>query len=316
MAALSMREAYGKALANYGQTNPDVVVLDADTSSSTMSKLFAQRFPERFFNIGIAEPCMVDVAVGLALGGRIPFANAFAALMSLRALEQIRTCVCYARTNVKLVAGYAGVSDFKDGPTHHSITDIAIMRALPEMTVIVAADAEEAAAFVPLVAEYDGPVYLRLSRAASLPVHDGNPKLEIGKGVIVRQGKDVSIFATGSMVGRSLLAAKTLADEGIDAQVVDVHTIKPLDETLLLDAAEQTGAVVTAEEHSIIGGLGGAVAELLSSNRPLPLERVGIQDTFARTALDPDSLMDAYGMAAGSIVAAARKAMARRDSKR
>jgi transketolase len=314
MAALSMREAYGRALADYGELNPNVVTLDADTSSSTMSKFFAQKFPERFFNIGIAEPCMVDVAVGLALGGRVPFANAFAALMSLRALEQIRTCVCYARTNVKLISGYAGVSDFKDGPTHHSVLDISIMRALPEMTVVVAADAAEAAAFVPVIAEYDGPVYLRLSRAASLPVHEGAPQLEIGKGIVLRPGSDVTIVAAGTMAGRSLLAAKQLAEEGIEAQVIDAHTIKPLDETLLLESFERTGAVVTAEEHSIIGGLGGAVAELLTAHRPLPLERVGILDTFTRTAPDPDCLMDAYGMGVADVVTAAKKVLTRRDA--
>ena len=177
MAAVSMREGYGQALAEYGGRNVSLVVLDADTSSSTMSCLFAKRFPERFLNIGIAEPCMVDVAAGLASGGKVPFVNGFAALLSLRALEQIRTSVCYAGRNVKIVAGYAGLSDYKDGPTHHSITDIAIMRALPGMKVIVPADTTEAAAWVPLVAECGGPVYLRLSRAATLPVHTQPPCL-------------------------------------------------------------------------------------------------------------------------------------------
>src|SRR5512136_2056584 len=181
MAELSHREAYGRALAEYGAVNPQVVVLDPDTSSSTLTSYFAKRFPERFFNIGIAEPCMVDVAVGLALGGFVPFANAFAALVSFRAMEQVRTCVCYARTNVKLVGGYAGVSDFKDGPTHHAITDIATMRALPEMTVIVPADANEITRWVPILAGYNGPVYFRLSRSASLPVHDSSVSPEIGK---------------------------------------------------------------------------------------------------------------------------------------
>jgi transketolase len=307
-----MREAFGRALADYGEVNPDVVVLDADTASSTLSKFFAERFPERFFNIGIAEPCMVDVAVGLALGGKIPFANAFAALIALRALEQVRTCVCYARTNVKLAASYAGLSDFKDGPTHHAITDIAIMRALPEMTVIVPADAVEVAKWVPLIAEYNGPVYLRISRAATLPVHNDTVALKMGQGITLRPGKDVTIIACGSMVGRSLLAAEELAGEGIEARVIEMHTIKPLDVGLVVQAAEETGALVTAEEHSVIGGLGGAVAEALSGQRPTSLERVGIQDTFARTALDPDTLMDAYGLAVADIVAAAKRALARK----
>jgi len=314
MADISMREGYGRALADYGEVNHDVVVLDADTSASTLSCFFARRFPERFVNVGIAEPCLVDVAVGLALGGKIPFANAFAALLALRAMEQIRTCVCYARTNVKLVAHYAGLSDFKDGPTHHSIVDIAAMRALPEMTVIVPADALEAARWVPIIAETEGPVYLRISRAATLAVHDEarGLQLRIGEGLTLREGRDVTIASTGSMVGRSLLAAESLAREGISARVLEIHTIKPLDAGLVRQAAEETGAIVTAEEHSVIGGLGGAVAEALASVYPVPLERVGIADTFARTALDPESLMDAYGLAVADLVAAARRALVRK----
>jgi len=314
MADISMREGYGRALADYGEVNRDVVVLDADTSASTLTCYFARRFPERFVNVGIAEPCMVDVAVGLALGGKIPFANAFAALLSLRAMEQIRTCVCYARTNVKLVAHYAGLSDFKDGPTHHSIVDIAAMRALPEMTVIVPADALEAGKWVPIIAEYEGPVYLRISRAATLAVHDEarGLQLRIGEGITLREGRDVTIAGTGAMAGRSLLAAERLAREGISARVLEIHTIKPLDAGLVRQAAEETGAIVTAEEHSVIGGLGGAVAEALAGVYPIPLERVGIADTFARTALDPESLMDAYGLAVEDVVAAARRALARK----
>jgi transketolase len=308
----SMREGYGRALAGYGEINPDIVVLDADTSASTLSRFFAERFPERFLNIGIAEPCMVDVAVGLALGGKVPFANAFAALISLRALEQVRTCVCYARRNVKLGAGYAGLSDFKDGPTHHAIMDIATMRAMPGMTVIVPADALEAGKWVPVVAEYEGPVYLRLSRATTIPVHDEGLQVEIGKGITLREGSDVTIVGTGSMVGRSLLAAEELAKEGIEARVLEIHTIKPLDVDLIRQAAEETGAVVTAEEHSVIGGLGGAVAEALCGGRPVPLERVGVADTFACTALDPESLMDACGLAVEDIVAAVKRAVARK----
>ncbi len=313
-ANVSMREGYGRALVAYGEINPDVVVLDADTSGSTLSSYFAQRFPERFFNVGIAEPALVDVAVGLALGGKIPFANAFAALMSLRAMEQIRTCVCYARANVKLAAGYAGVSDYKDGPTHHSITDIAVMRALPEMTVVVPADAAEAAAFVSLVAEYEGPIYFRLSRGAALPARDGPVELRIGEGLTLREGGDVTLVATGSMVGRSLAAADLLSGRGISARVLEIHTIKPLDVALILSAAEATGAIVTAEEHSVIGGLGGAVAEALCSAYLAPLERVGIDDRFTCTAPDSDTLMDAYGLAVEDIVAAAERSLARKRS--
>ena len=316
MSAMSIREGYGRALAEYGQANARVVVLDADTSSSTLSSFFASRFPERFFNVGIAEPCMVDMAVGLALGGQIPFVNAFAALLSLRALEQVRTSVCYARTNVKLAASYAGVSDFKDGPTHYSITDLAIMRALPEMTVIVASDAAEAARWVPLVAELDGPAYLRLSRGSALPAGTEGMKLEVGRGLTLRAGPDVTLVGTGTMVGRCLKAADELASKGIAARVLEIHTLKPIDTELLCRAAEETGALVTAEEHSIVGGLGGAVAEVLSAGCPAPLERVGIGDRFAKTGPSPEAVMDAFGLSIESIANAAQRAMARRRAGR
>ena len=312
MAELSMREAYGRALAEYAAQNPDVVALDVDTSASTLSSFFAQRFPERFFNIGIAEPCMVDVAAGLALGGFIPFINGFAALLALRALEQIRTCICYARTNVKIAASYAGISDFKDGATHYSITDLANLRALPGMTVIVPADAAETAAWVPLVAEFDGPVYLRISRAGALPVHQAGIKLEIGKGLTRRMGNDVTLVANGAMVGRCAQAAEDLAKIGIEARLVEMHSLKPFDRELLLQAAEQTGALVTAEEHSIIGGLGSAVAEILAEAHPVPLERVGIQDRFCPTGRDLDTLMDACGLSVAEVVAAAERVMKRK----
>ena len=312
MAEISQREAYGLALAEYGELNPRVVALDADTSSSTYSSYFSERFPERFFNIGIAEQCLVDVAVGLALEGLIPFVNAFAALLSLRALEQIRTCVCYAHTNVKLAASYAGVSDYKDGPTHHSIMDIATMRAMPDMTIIQPADGREAAAWVPVVAEHEGPVYLRLSRDGSAPVHADNPSVEIGKGIVLRKGRDVTIACTGSMVVRSLAAATELAGDGIAARVIEINTIKPLDAELIQEAASETGALVTAEEHSIIGGLGGAVAEVLCEAQPVPLERVGVRDTFTCTGLDAESLMDACGLGVADVIAASKSVLARK----
>ena len=312
MAEISMREGYGRALAAYGAVNPNIVVLDVDTSASTLTHFFAKQYPERFFNIGIAEPCMIDVAVGLALGGKVPFANGFSALLALRALEQIRTCVAYARTNVKIAASYAGVSDFKDGPTHHSIMDIAIMRAMPEMTVIVPADANEASAWVPVIAEYDGPVYLRISRAATLPVHDSSVTVAIGKGITLRDGGDVTIIAAGSMVGRSLLAADQLAARGLDVRVLEMHTLKPIDTQLILKAAAETGAIVTAEEHTILGGLGGAVAEVLSLHCPTPLEMVGIHDTFTRTAPAPEPLMDAFCMGVEDIIGGAERAIQRK----
>jgi transketolase len=309
-----MRESFGRALADYGDLNKDIVVLDVDTASSTQTRHFARRFPKRFLNVGIAEPCMVDIAVGLALGGQIPFANGFAALLSLRALEQIRTCVCYANTNVKLCAAYAGLSDYKDGPTHHALTDIALLRAMPEMTVIVPADAKEAAQWIPLIAEYNGPVYFRLNREKTIPVHEEKIELSIGRGIILRGGRDLTIVAAGSMVGRSLQAADSLAEAGIEAQVIEMHTVKPLDRDLLCQVAAETGAIVTAEEHSIIGGLGSAVAEVLGERYSVPLERVGIGDCFARTGPDPESLMDAYGLAVNDIVAAARRVLERKTA--
>jgi transketolase len=315
MSEPSMREAYGRALAELGGANPRLVVLDPDTSSSTLSCYFAQSFPARFFNTGVAEPCMVDMAVGLALGGMIPFANGFAALLSLRALEQVRTCVCYAETNVKLFAGFAGVSDYKDGPTHHSITDIAVMRALPHMTVIVPADASEVTRWVPLVAASVGPVYLRLSRAGALPAGNEGIALEIGKGITLREGSDVTIVAAGTMVGRSLAASDRLVVKGVHARVIEMHTIRPLDTEIIARAASETGAMVTAEEHSVIGGLGGAVAEALSERCPIPLERVGIPDVFARTGPDPETVMDAFGMAVGDIESAAMRAISRRRNR-
>jgi transketolase len=312
MAELSMREAYGRALAEYGAANPRVLALDVDTSASTLSSFFAQKFPERFFNIGIAEPCMVDVAAGLALGGFVPFINGFASILSLRALEQIRTCVCYARTNVKIAASYAGISDFKDGATHYSITDLANVRALPGMTVIVAADAAEAAAWVPIVAEHDGPVYLRISRAGALPVYQTGDLLQVGKGRTLRPGRDLTLVATGSMVGRCAVAAEQLATQGIDARLLEIHTLKPLDRDLLLQAAEETGALVTAEEHNIIGGLGSAVAEILADAHPTPLERIGIRDRFCPTGRNLDKLMDACGLSVAEVVAAGTRVIERK----
>lgn len=308
----SVRIAYGKALAEYGGINPDVVVLDADVSASTQTHYFAARYPERFFNVGVAEAGMVDMAVGFALAGKVPFANSFAFLLTQRALEQVRTCIAYARTNVKLAAAYGGLSDALDGPTHHSVFDLAVMRSLPNMTVVVAADAVEARRFVPLVAEYDGPVYLRLSRAEVPVIHNEDLMVQIGKGFTLRDGRDVTLIGTGIMVARCLEAAKILESEGIDARVLEIHTLKPLDEELVITAAQETGCLVTAEEHTIIGGLGGAMAEFLGAIYPVPLERTGIPDTFAETGPYWD-LLDRYGMSVVDIVAAAKRAIQRKE---
>ncbi len=306
-ALTEMRDAYGKALADYGARNERVAALDADVSASTRSRYFGERFPDRFYNVGITEAAMVDVAAGLALGGLIPFAHTFAFLVALRAAEQVRTCVAYARANVKLVGAYSGLSDSKDGPTHHSLCDMAVMRALPNLTIVVPADGVEAAACVPAVAEHEGPVYLRLSRAALPNIVPVGEPFRVGKGRVVREGRHVAIVNTGVLLGRCLRAAVELSQQGIEATVVNMPTLKPLDEDLLLQVAA-AGAVVTVEEHSVIGGLGSAVAEVLAKRRPTRLAMVGIQDTFTETG-PYEELLDRWGMSVGGIVAASRQAM-------
>ena len=302
------RKIFGEALAEYGVKNKKVVVLTADVSSSVMTNFFAEKNPERFFNVGIAEAGMVDTAVGFALGGFIPFANTFAALL-LRATEQIRTCVAYANTNVKIVGSFAGLSDAKDGATHHSIMDIAVFRAMPNMTVIVPSDSIEAKKMIPLIAEHEGPVYIRISRAEMPVIFDENHRVEIGKGVVMRDGNDVTIIANGHLLSRSLEAADQLNSRGIKARVVNLHTVKPLDKPLLMKCARETGAMVTAEEHSIIGGLGSAVAEFLVGEIPVPIKMVGVADTFTESAKDFDPLLDKYGMSVENIVRAAQQAV-------
>jgi transketolase len=307
MKNVPQRQAYGMALAEYGDVNADVVVLDADVSSSTLTSYFARRHPTRFFNLGVTEASMVDVGVGLALGGMIPFVNTFAALLTLRACEQIRTCVAYANVNLKLVGGYAGLSDYKDGPTHFAVNDMALMRAMPNMAVVAPADNVEAAKMVRAIAEYDGPVYMRISRADVPDVYDDSLQVEIGKGITVRQGSDVTLISTGYMLGRCLLAADTLARDGISARVLSLATIKPLDVDLVCQAAAETGAIVTVEDHTILGGLGSAVAETLVAHQPAPIEFVGLADTFAETGPDTETLMDTWGLSVDDVVRAARR---------
>jgi len=308
------RRVFGETLAECGAKDQRIVVLTADVSASVLTTYFAQRFPNRFFNVGIAEAGMVDAAVGLALDGFVPFANTFAGLL-MRAAEQIRTCVAYAQTNVKLVGSYAGLSDYKDGPTHHSIMDLALMRAMPNMTVVSPADSMELKMLLPQIVDLAGPVYLRVSRADMPIVFDSSYHPELGKGSVVRQGRDVTIFANGHMLSRSIEAATKLDARGIDARVVNIHTIKPLDTQLVKQCAADTGAVVTAEEHLIAGGMGSAIAEVLAAQTPTPVEMVGIRDTFAETALDHESLLDKYGMSVDDIAGAARKVMARKAAR-
>ncbi len=304
-----MRKAYGEALVALGQTHPNVVVLSADVSNSDFSYLFEAAYPDRFINTGIAEPCLVDVAAGLALSGRVAIANTFAVFFALRAAEQVRTNVCFTRANVKLAGAYAGLSDSFDGPTHHSISDIAVMRALPNMTVVVPADATEVKQAVPAMVEWPGPVYLRLCRNEVPTLFDASHPFEIGKAVALRSGGDLTLIGTGIMVARCLDAADALAQEGIQAHVLEVHTVKPLDAEAIIVAARETGAIVTAEEHSIIGGLGGAVLEALAETCPVPVVRVGVADRFAETG-PYMSLLERMGLGVGAIIAAARRAVA------
>ncbi len=301
---MSPRTAYGRALVKLGEENPHVVALSADVSNSDHSYMFADAFPQRFYNTGIAEQCLVDVAVGLAKCGKIPFANTFAFLFATRALEMVRTHLCYGKTNVKLAGAYAGLSDSYDGPTHHAISDLAIMRSLPNMTVVVPADAMAIVKMLPLVARWDGPVFFRLGRNPVPVVYDDSYAPEIGKAVVLRPGRDVTLVGTGLMVGRCLAAARELKKIDISARVLEVHTLKPLDSAALIQAATETGAVVTAEEHSVIGGLGSAVSEVLVENKPVRLKRTGIQDQFAETGPN-DELLDRYGMSVKNIVDAA-----------
>jgi len=304
----SMRIAYGQALVELGKANPDVVVLSADVSNSDHSFMFENAFPDRFFNVGIAEQSLVDVAVGLAYSGKIPFANTFAFLFATRALEMVRTHLCYGEANVKLMGAYAGLSDSFDGPTHHSITDIAIMRSLPNMTVIVPSDPVGLARLLPQVAEWPGPVFLRLNRNEVPVLFDDSYHPKIGEAVTLRPGDDVTLICAGLMVSRCLDAAEVLAGEGINARVLEVHTVKPLDIESVLQAARETGAFVTVEEHSIVGGLGGAVAEAVTDAYPVPIKRLGIADRFAETG-PYFEILDRYGMSVDDITTAARQAI-------
>jgi len=307
----SIREAYGKALVRLGKMNPDVVVLDADVSNSTRTIHFAQAFPDRFFNLGIAEANMLSVAAGLGACGKIPFANTFSFLAALKAGDPVRSLIAYSRLNVKIAGSYSGLSDSKDGASHQSVCDLAVMRSLPNMTVVVVADATETEMAVPKVAECDGPVFLRLSRAELPVLFDRAHPFEIGKGNLLREGQDVTLIATGYMVHKALEAARRLEAEGLAAEVIEIHTLKPIDRKLIAQSAQKTGALVTAEEHSVIGGLGSAVAEVLAAARVSPIEFVGLKDTFAESG-EYEELLNQYGLGSDSIVAAALRAVQRR----
>ncbi len=307
---IATRDAYGDALLELGKKQDNIVALDADLSGSTKTAKFAKAFPKRFFNLGISEQDMVCTAAGLALTGKIPFASTFAVFETGRAWDQIRQAVCYSKTNVKLVATHGGITVGEDGATHQALEDIALMRALPNMTVIVPADAAETTSVINTIAEHTGPVYVRLGRAKVPCIMPEDYKFRIGKAHIFGIGKDVNIIAAGIMVDIALRAARILSDEGIDAGVINMATIKPLDTEAVLMAAQSSKLIVTAEEHSIIGGLGGAVCEFLSENYPMPVKRIGMRDVFGCSG-SPEELLKLYKFTPEDIADSAKEALRR-----
>jgi len=300
---IATRESYGNALKEIGAENPNIVALDADLAGATKTGVFMKAFPERHIDCGIAECNMMGVAAGLATAGKIPFASTFAMFAAGRAFEQVRNSIGYPHLNVKIGATHAGISVGEDGATHQCCEDIALMRTIPGMVVISPADDVEAKAAVRAAAEYYGPVYLRFGRLAVPVFNDPETyKFELGKGIVLREGKDVTIVATGLCVAESLAAAEALAAKGIDAKVINIHTIKPLDEELIVAAAKETGKVVTVEEHSVIGGLGSAVCDCLSAKAPTAVLKIGVNDVFGESG-PAAQLVKKYGLDADSIAA-------------
>ncbi len=298
---IATRDAYGDALLELGKIREDVVVLDADLSGSTKTKKFAKQFPERFFNIGISEQDLIGTASGLSLTGKLPFASTFAVFETGRAWEQIRQTVCYSKLNVKLVATHSGITVGEDGASHQAIEDVALMRVLPNMTVIVPADGYETKQVIYSIADYSGPVYVRLGRSKVPVIMPYNYEFQIGKSYAFHIGSDVNIVAMGIMVSIALDASKILKEKGIDAGVINMSTVKPLDSEMLLQISEKSRLIVTAEEHSIIGGLGSAVCEFLSENNPVRVIRIGIRDNFGCSG-SPSELLKLYGLTADNIV--------------
>lgn len=294
------RESFGEAVAALADENPQIVVLDADLAEATKTCIFKKRHPDRFIDCGIAESNMVGIAAGLAACGKIPFAASFAMFSAGRAFEQVRNSVGYPHLNVKIVGSHAGISVGEDGATHQCCEDIALMRTIPGMVVLNPCDHYEMQAAVKAAAEYNGPVYLRLGRLAVESVHRDEFQFELGKGITLRDGKDVTIAATGLMVGEAVKAAKLLEEAGIDARVLDLHTIKPLDMDLILKAAKETGRIVTVEEHSVIGGLGEAVSSCLSEMCPTPVTKIGVNDVFGHSGPAVDLLKE-FGLCADHI---------------
>jgi len=307
---IATRESYGRALCEFGEIYENVIVFDADVAAATKTGMFKKKFPERFFDCGIAEGNMMAVAAGAASCGKIPFASSFAMFAAGRAFEQIRNAIGYTHLNVKIGATHAGVTLGEDGATHQCNEDIAIMRSIPGMVIINPADDTEARAAVEAAIKYYGPVYLRFGRLPVPVIYDrANYKFELGKGIQLTEGNDVALIATGIMVNAALEAAELLKNDGINARVIDIHTIKPIDVELVTKAARECGAVVTAEEHNVIGGLGGAVCETLAETCPTPVLRVGMQDVFGHSGKGPQ-LLEKYGLTAKDIAAKAKAAVA------
>lgn len=308
MSKIATREAYGKALVKLGKINDDVVVLDADLSKSTKTNDFCKAYPNRFFNMGIAEQNLVGAACGFAAAGKIPFASTFAMFATGRAFEVIRNSACYPKLNVKICATHAGITVGEDGGSHQSVEDISLMRSVPNMTVLVPADGVEAEKMIFAAAEFNGPMYVRLGRSAVPTLFNEDYNFEIGKGVVLKEGNDATIIACGMMVNEAILAADMLKEENINVRVINMSTIKPIDTELIIKAAKETKAIVTAEEHSIIGGLGSAVSEVVSENCPIIVKKVGINDCFGESGT-PAELLEKYGLTAKHIVEKVKEAM-------
>ena len=308
---ITLQSAYGEVLKTLGSKYPNLVVLDADLSKITQTVHFAKAFPDRFFNVGIAEQDLMAITAGLATTGMIPVANTYACFATMRACEQVRTFIAYPNLNAKIVALSAGIEEGWSGVTHQAIEDMAIMRTIPNMTVIAPSDAFLTKKATEAMVKHKGPVYMRFGRNAFPVIYDEKASFTLGKAIQLKEGKDVTLVACGIMVEKALRAAEILEKERVFARVLDMHTIKPLDGEAVLAAAKETGALVTAEDHLVANGLGGAVAEYLASNWPAPLERIGLQDTFGETG-HPDRLFEKYGMTESHIAEAARKAIVRK----
>jgi len=305
------REGYGDALLELGKEYQNVVVLDADLAKSTQSYKFKEAYPDRFFDCGVAEQSMMGTAAGLAASGMICYTGSFAIFATGRAFEQVRNTIAYSNLNVKICPSHAGITVGEDGASHQTVEDIALMRAIPDLKVIVPADYYEAKAAVKAAAKIDGPIFIRMGRPKIPMIFNENYEFEFGKVLKLREGKDVTICAIGIMVGTGLEAADKLAKKGIEAEVLNIHTIKPLDEEAILKSVKKTGVVVTAEEHSVIGGLGGAIAEILGKRMPSPMEMVGIKDTFG-TSGSPAELINYFGLSSKDIVAAVKSVLMRK----